>query len=190
MAYEFDIFISYRRTETVGRWVQNHLLLHLQDRFNEAAPAPLRLSCDIQMETGVSWPDELKRRLARSGLLIMVCTADYFRSRWCMAEWQSFREREKMLGLFVPGNHQGLTYIWTTWTTWLPHSIPGFRAPDCWKGSPGNHFPTHGHPNQTIDRRDTTWPQGHFCLGRRSPWVRPETHLRRTKDFQSRCCSL
>lgn len=110
MDYEFDIFISYRRTETVGRWVQNHLLPRLQNRLNEAAPAPVRLSCDIQMETGVSWPDELKRRLAHSGLLIMVCTADYFRSRWCMAEWQSFREREKLLGLFTPANPQGLTY--------------------------------------------------------------------------------
>jgi hypothetical protein len=103
MAYEFDIFISYRRTETVGRWVQNQLLPRLQDRLNEAAPAPVRLSCDIQMETGVSWPDELKRRLARSGLLIMVCTADYFRSRWCMAEWQSFREREKNAGAIRAG---------------------------------------------------------------------------------------
>ena len=110
MAYDFDIFISYRRTDTVGRWVKNHLLPRLQDRLNDIAPTQVRVSCDIQMETGVRWPDELKRRLARSGLLIMVCTADYFRSPWCMAEWQSFREREKMLGYFGSANPRGLTY--------------------------------------------------------------------------------
>jgi hypothetical protein len=110
MAYEFDIFISYRRTETVGRWVHNHLLPRLDARLNEAAPHPVRISCDIQMESGVSWPDELKRRVLHSGLLVMVCTADFFRSRWCMAEWQSFRERERQLGLFGPEHPLGLVY--------------------------------------------------------------------------------
>lgn len=110
MAYDFEIFISYRRTETVGRWVKNHLLPRLQARLNEASPSEVRVSCDIQMETGVNWPDELKRRVARSGLLVMICTADFFRSRWCMAEWQSFREREKLLGMFGPANPLGLVY--------------------------------------------------------------------------------
>src|SRR5262249_11425499 len=59
---------------------------------------------------GANWPEELKRRITRSGILNMVCSADYFRRPWCVAEWHSFREREKMLNLFCVPNTNGLTY--------------------------------------------------------------------------------
>jgi TIR domain len=110
VAYEYDIFLSYRRTDTVGRWVRNHLLPRLGLRLNEASPVSVRISCDKQIESGARWPEELKSRIRQSGLLLMVCSADYFRSDWCVAEWESFREREKQLGLIGPGRTQGLIY--------------------------------------------------------------------------------
>ena len=110
MSYEHDIFISYRRSLTVGQWVQNHLVPRLEARLNEVAPAAVRVFCDFKMEEGVNWPAELKHQVRNSGLLLTVWSADYFRSNWCMAEWQSFRNRETVLGLFSEGHTQGLVY--------------------------------------------------------------------------------
>ncbi len=110
MPYEYEIFISYRRSSTAGKWVQTHLLPRLSARINELAPQEVRLSCNSQLEGGVRWPEELKRRLQTSGLLLCVWTADYFRSPWCMAEWMSFKERETLLGMFTQANPQGLVY--------------------------------------------------------------------------------
>jgi TIR domain len=90
--------------------VKNHLVPRLDARLNEVAQDLIRISCDYEMESGVRWPDEIKRRLRRSALLVTVWSADYFRSSWCMAEWFSFRRREEMLGLFSADQTRGLVY--------------------------------------------------------------------------------
>src|SRR5262245_52128655 len=111
MEYEHDIFISYRRTDTIGGWVRNHLVPRLQLRLNEEAPRSIRIFCDTEIESGESWPDKLKYVLRRSGLLLSVGSADYFRSKWCTAEWWSFRKREEILGLFTATKPQGLIHL-------------------------------------------------------------------------------
>jgi hypothetical protein len=110
MAYEHDIFVSYRRSPTVGLWVQNHLVPRLEARLADIAPVPVRVFCDFKMVEGLNWPAELKRRVLGSSLLLTVWSADYFRSAWCMAEWRSFRDRERLLGLFSGELTQGLVY--------------------------------------------------------------------------------
>ena len=52
---------------------------------------------DENIETGAEWPVELASALKKSCCLLAVWTPPYFRSRWCLAEWQSMREREKLL---------------------------------------------------------------------------------------------
>lgn len=110
MTYEFDIFVSYRRTDTIGLWVKNHLVPRLELRLNEVAPNPIRVFCDYKMADGVNFPAELKQRIKSSSLLLSIWSADYFRSKWCMAEWESFRERQKQLNLFTDDHTQGLVY--------------------------------------------------------------------------------
>ena len=110
MTYEFDIFVSYRRTDSIGLWVKNHLVPRLQLRLDEVAPNPIRIFCDFKMADGVNFPAELKQRIKASSLLLGIWSADYFRSKWCMAEWESFRERQKQLNLFTDDYTQGLVY--------------------------------------------------------------------------------
>jgi hypothetical protein len=110
VGYNHDIFVSYRRSPTVGQWVQTHLVPRLEARLNDIAPKPVRVFCDFKMADGVNWPAELKNQVRSSRLLLTVWSADYFRSTWCMAEWQSFREREELLGLFSGAATQGLVY--------------------------------------------------------------------------------
>jgi hypothetical protein len=109
--YTHDIFLSYRRTLTVGRWVRNHFLPLLSLRLNEEAPVDVRVFCDTDLTDGDIWPDKLRMELRRSALLVTVATADYFRSRWCMAEWGSFRKREELLGLATAEQPHGLIHI-------------------------------------------------------------------------------
>jgi hypothetical protein len=110
VSYEYEIFVSYRRTPTVGGWVRNHLVPRLEARLNEITPIPVRIFCDDKMAEGVNLPAELKRCIRGSALLLTVWSADYFRSAWCMAEWQSFRNREAMLGLFSDDQPNGIVY--------------------------------------------------------------------------------
>jgi hypothetical protein len=108
--YQFDIFVSYRRSPNVGKWVQNHLLPRLQARIDEVAPRQIKVFCDYKMADGVNWAAELSNQVRSSGLLLTIWSADYFRSAWCMAEWQSFRDRERQLGLFTDAITLGLVY--------------------------------------------------------------------------------
>ena len=110
MAYEFDIFVSYRRTSTMGPWVRKRLVPLLKDRINEVARDDVRIFCDEDMPDGANLPEQLKRNIRNSALLLTVWSADYFRSSWCLAEWQSFREREALLGLFAAENPLSLVY--------------------------------------------------------------------------------
>jgi hypothetical protein len=109
-AYEHEIFVSYRRTDTIGRWVKNHFVPRLSLRLDELAPQNIRIFCDFKMQSGTKWPDELKLKLRRSGLLLSIWSADYFRSEWCVAELRSFRRREELLGRFNAAQPQGLVY--------------------------------------------------------------------------------
>src|SRR5580704_9229695 len=72
MSYDHDIFISYRRSPTVGPWVQNHLAPRLEARLNEIAPNPVSVFCDFKMAEGVNWPAELKRSVKRSRVLLTI----------------------------------------------------------------------------------------------------------------------
>jgi hypothetical protein len=110
MSYEYEVFLSYARSQTDGQWVRNHFAQQLEYRLNDVTRDRVRISWDHQMESGVSWPDELKRRLRCSRLLVAVWSPEYFRSAWCMAEWRSFRERELKLGLFNVDQPRGLIY--------------------------------------------------------------------------------
>jgi hypothetical protein len=109
-AYEHEIFISYRRSDAIGGWVKNHFVPRLTLRLNEIAPQDVRIFCDFKMQSGTRWPDELKWQLRRSGLLLPIWSADYFRSDWCVAEWRSFRKREEMLKWFTAEHPLGLVY--------------------------------------------------------------------------------
>ncbi len=102
--YEFDVFISYRRDGNPYHWVRNHFYPRLKDCLADQLPTEPALFLDEDMEIGSVWPDRLEEALARTRILVPVFSPQYFRSRWCLAEWHSMAEREKVLG------HRGLIY--------------------------------------------------------------------------------
>jgi hypothetical protein len=97
MSYQAEIFVSYRRSPTVGTWVQEFLVPLLDARLNENSPSNVQLFVDVTTPVGARWPNHLKSKIKGSKILLPIWSADYFRSPWCMAEWESFRAREALL---------------------------------------------------------------------------------------------
>ncbi|MGM1065382.1 toll/interleukin-1 receptor domain-containing protein [Saccharothrix sp. Mg75] len=108
--YKYDLFISYSRYGSVRKWLQNHFHQKLVECLaDQVAPAP-RVYVDWTMPSAVDWPSNLQKALHRSKIMIQLLTPPYFESQWCVAEWRSMQEREKMLGLAGSDLTQGLVY--------------------------------------------------------------------------------
>lgn len=108
--YEHHLFLSYRRKGTVPDWVQNHFAPRLQEHLEDLLPEEPSIFVDAQIETGSCWPERLSQALQRSCFLLSIWTPSYFQSPWCMAEWHTMRERERLLGLRCAENPAGLVY--------------------------------------------------------------------------------
>lgn len=110
MAYEYDVFLSYPREGQVCPWVHNHLFPLLRDCLGSRLEQAPRIFVDTAQPTGVLWPDNLRNALTASRLLVAVWTPPYFRSKWCLAEWNSMLERESLLQGSGHNLRRGLVY--------------------------------------------------------------------------------
>ena len=108
--YEFDVFISYRRSGNPLKWVQNHFYPRLRDYLADHLPKAPALFLDVNMEKGTHWPTRLENALNRTKILVPIYTAEYFQSPWCLAEWTTMAEREVLLGLRSDERPQSLIY--------------------------------------------------------------------------------
>jgi TIR domain len=109
-SYQYHIFLSYSRRGDVPEWVKNHFLPVLERRLEAEFDETPRIFLDEQIDTGADWPITLADALHRSYCLLAIWSPSYFRSRWCMAEWQTMRVREEQLGLRTSANPSGLVY--------------------------------------------------------------------------------
>jgi hypothetical protein len=94
--YEHDIFFSYKRHELTLNWTRQvaaRLKLWLTEELNR--PAEVFID-ESSIEVGQKWPDELKYALKHSRCIVCVWSPSYFQSSWCVSEWKSFLEREKL----------------------------------------------------------------------------------------------
>jgi hypothetical protein len=108
--YKFDVFISYSRHGSAAKWLMNHFYPKFLDCLvDQMAPAP-KVFVDKKMPRGVRWPEELARALRHTKILVPLFTPPYFASNWCMAEWETMRERERVLGLGTLDHPQTLVY--------------------------------------------------------------------------------
>lgn len=138
MSYEYDVFLSYPRQGNSGDWVRNHFHSELRGCLDQELVDSPRIYYDQQQAVGVNWPQNLRRALLRSKVLVAVWSPPYFRSEWCLAEWQSMRAREAHLGMGEAERPQGLVFPVVFWdgenfpaearaTTW--HDMSRFSLP-------------------------------------------------------------
>ncbi|MDX2041811.1 MAG: toll/interleukin-1 receptor domain-containing protein [Acidobacteriota bacterium] len=141
--YLYDVFISYRHKPPVLDWVRNHFYPLLDQWLPSAMPVEPKIFIDFdEIEIGAAWPAKLRQALRQSRCILSVWSPEYFRSEWCLAEWQTFRERERLLELATEQQPDGLIY---------PVVF-----------SDGEHFPPEAVGTQLQDLRDWNTPHQVF----------------------------
>ena len=137
--YEYDVFLSYKRHGLTLDWTRQ-VCQRLQFWLTqELGGREAKLFVDEDcLEAGDHWPERLRDALRLSRCLVCVWSPSYFQSSWCVSEWQSFMERERLLqmeahGLIAPlkyhdGEHFPEAAQSVQWTDVAPYTatVPAF----------------------------------------------------------------
>src|SRR5215472_2736632 len=87
MAYEWDVFLSYRRSNDWPMFVEKHFFPKFKHWLDTAAGRPSDIFFDVHdIETGEQWPTKLANALAHSRTMVSLWTKEYFNSKWCESE--------------------------------------------------------------------------------------------------------
>jgi hypothetical protein len=108
--YDYDVFLSAASESPVEEWVDNHFLGMLRTHLSNEMTKKPKVFWYKEQSTGVDWKANLKKELSRSRILLAVLSPHYFRSDWCMAEFESIIEREKQLKMGELERPEGLIY--------------------------------------------------------------------------------
>lgn len=110
MAYEFDIFLSYKRGQQHGTWV-NEILWPLLAPYIEDAVGGRDIRIfkdDREILSGSEWEKSIMKSLLNSRIMVAVLSPKYFNSEWCIREFQMFHYRQIRLGYMSEENTNGL----------------------------------------------------------------------------------
>ncbi len=97
MDYLYDVFFSYKRDRESDAWHETvktklHYWLKLELQRQD-----VQIFFDTEdIKTGVDWRKKMADSLKRSRCILCVWSPLYFRSRWCVSEWMTFVERERV----------------------------------------------------------------------------------------------
>lgn len=110
MAYEWDIFISYKRDELPKLWMEETFLKLFKGYLKEALGGrEIKIYRDVEgIEGGANWPNSIKRALATSRCLVPILLPSYFQSEWCTKEMAVIYHRQERLGYSTVNNPGGL----------------------------------------------------------------------------------
>ncbi len=96
--YEYDVFISYRRTDTGTFWVKEYFKPRLEEEIQQAYGGPVKIFFDsADIPVGANWPNTIKTALATSRCIVPVFCGLYFQSEWCVREFAVFHNRQEIL---------------------------------------------------------------------------------------------
>jgi hypothetical protein len=108
MDYNYDVFVSYKRSEEWNDWVSHKFIPMLRRHLDLRLADTPRIFCDDQIHAGTDWPDELAHALASSRVLIPLFSRGYFSSSWCLHELYAMRHKEKRSNLRTPMRRSGI----------------------------------------------------------------------------------
>jgi hypothetical protein len=103
--YEYDVFVSYTHEPPVGPWVREFFVAELKQWLSagELTFEPRIFWDKTSLGAGDLLLPNLRRCILYSKCIVPVWSNDYFRSSWCVAEWESFRRRGEAVGLQTSG---------------------------------------------------------------------------------------
>ncbi|WP_255632681.1 toll/interleukin-1 receptor domain-containing protein [Amycolatopsis sp. TNS106] len=98
LVYEYDVFISYRRSGgDAPDWVRNHFHPRLQRLLDDNVDYDVKIFLEDGVPVGGKWPQVVRDALQRARILIPVCSPKYFHDEWCLAEWHTMAKREEIV---------------------------------------------------------------------------------------------
>lgn len=133
--YKFDVFVSYSRAPITRVWVKRYII-GPKDRKKRTGVTfvdwlehhlghePRVFYDDHGLEVGDKWAKKILAALATSKCIVPIWSKPYFASRWCMAEWETFRLRAEST------NHTLAVPIRLMDEEDLPESVQGFTVAD------------------------------------------------------------
>ena len=96
--YKYDLFISYVRQPPVLPWVNLFFKPVLEERIRCELPRDPKIFVDdSSIKKGSKWREKIIEALSTTRVIIPIWSADYFRSKWCVAEWITMEERQKQI---------------------------------------------------------------------------------------------
>ena len=111
--YRYDVFISYKRMAKVERWIDQIFLNQLRDHLElELGRVPQIFLDRSALRVGDVWKTEISTALRQSRCLVAVLSASYFRSTWCVAEWETFRIRAELERMMEKGHGLAIPIRW------------------------------------------------------------------------------
>ena len=110
MAYQHDIFISYRRHLFTREWINRHFrpLLEFWIEFELGRKPDIYIDTQLDNDIGTVWPVQLGREISSSKILIPLWTKNYLNSIWCTCEVSHMLEREIVTGWKTEQNSRAL----------------------------------------------------------------------------------
>jgi hypothetical protein len=97
--YKYHVFLSYRRHKEWPQWVENIFLPIFEHWLGEELGKDVQIFRDVQIETGMPWPERLGEALASSRVLVPLLSRQYFNSHWCQTEFALMKAREAKFNL-------------------------------------------------------------------------------------------
>jgi hypothetical protein len=95
MAYQHDVFISYRRELLWTPWTRDHFKKLLSCYLQQELGRQPEIFVDERIVVGADWVDDLGEHLATSAVLVAIFSGDYFGSDWCLHELDLMLERSR-----------------------------------------------------------------------------------------------
>ncbi len=185
MAYEYDVFLSYRRYKEWPTWVKEKFLPIFDHWLGEHLGREAQIFIDdYEIDTGMRWPEELAHSLAASRILVPLWSRQYFNSTWCQLELSHMLAREQMCeskSLVIPAIiHDGKSF-----PSWIQNRV-AMSLTDCVNIRMAKGSPTEEMLSKKID----TWVLDIEKAIQRAPAYDPqweeiavEEFMRRFEDF-------
>lgn len=107
MAYQYDVFISYRSTSR--EWLRELFLPTFRHFLEEEVGKDVRIFVDWHdIKTGNAWNERLRNGLLYSKCLVSLLLPTYFESKWCKKEFAVFEHRSRKNGMLSLAAPEGL----------------------------------------------------------------------------------
>jgi hypothetical protein len=101
--YAYDVFFSYKRHGLTIDWTRN-FQKQLEFWLSQEIGRAVDMFVDVDtIEIGDQWPVRLQEAIRLSRCMVCVWSPMYFQSSWCVSEWKSFLEREKIVNVSPHG---------------------------------------------------------------------------------------